>query len=63
MNLFTKQKQTYRYGKQTYGYQRGNMGGRDKSEAWDAHTHTTVYKIDNQQRTYCIALGTLLNIL
>ena len=27
MNLFTKQKQTYRYRKQTYGYQRGNTVG------------------------------------
>ena len=27
MNLFTKQKQTYRYGKQIYSYQRGNVGG------------------------------------
>ena len=25
------------------------MGGRDKSGAWDEHTHTTMYKIDNQQ--------------
>ena len=50
MNLFTKQKQTYRYQKQIYGYQRGNMGrGRDKSGAWDECTHTTIYKIDNQQ--------------
>ena len=23
--------------------------GRDKSEAWDEHTHTIIYKIDNQQ--------------
>ena len=36
MNLFTKQKQTYRYWKQTYGYQRGKVGvGGDKSGAWD----------------------------
>ena len=28
INLFTKQKQTHRYRKQTYGYQRGK--GRDK---------------------------------
>ena len=50
MNLFTKQKQTYIYLKQTYGYQRGNMGwGRDTSGAWDEHTHTAIYKIDNQQ--------------
>ena len=39
MNLFIKQKKTYRYQKQTYGYQRGNVGGRDKSGAWDEHTH------------------------
>ena len=26
MNLYTKQKQTHRHGKQTYGYQRGKMG-------------------------------------
>ena len=31
MNLFTKQKQSYRYRTQTYSYQRGKMGvGRDK---------------------------------
>ena len=49
MNLFTKQKQTYRYREQTYGYQRGNVVGRDKLGAWDEHTHTTMYMIDNQQ--------------
>ena len=27
MNLFTKQKQTYRYGKQTYGYRKGDVVG------------------------------------
>ena len=32
-----------------HGYQRGNMAGRDKLGAWDLHTHTTTYKIDNQQ--------------
>ena len=37
-NLFTKQKQTYRYQKQTYGfypYKREMWGGGDKSGAWD----------------------------
>ena len=48
-NLFTKQKQAYRYQKQTYGCQRGNIVGMDKSGAWDEHTHMTTYKIDNQQ--------------
>ena len=35
MNLFTKQKQTYRIRKQIYGYQRGKVGGRDKLGVWD----------------------------
>ena len=30
MNLFTKQKQTQRHRKHTYGYQSGNVGERDK---------------------------------
>ena len=34
-NLFTKQKQTHRLRKQTYGYQRGKVGGRDKLGVWD----------------------------
>ena len=34
---------------QTYGYQGRNMGGSDKLGDWDWHTHTTIYKLDNQQ--------------
>ena len=34
MNLFIKQKETYRHRKQTYGYQRGE-GERDKLGVWD----------------------------
>ena len=49
MHLLTILKQICRYLKQTYGYQRGNMVGRDKSGAWDEHAYTTIYKIDNQQ--------------
>ena len=30
MNLFTKQKQTHRLREQTYGYQGGRVGWRDK---------------------------------
>ena len=30
MNLFTEQKQTHRHRKETYGNQRGKVGGRDK---------------------------------
>ena len=62
MHLFTKEKQTYRYQKQTYGYKNGNMVGRDKSEAKDEHMHTTIYKMITK-RTYYIAQGILLNIL
>ena len=29
--------------------QKGNLGGRDNSGAWDEHIHTTIHKIDNQQ--------------
>ena len=35
MNLFTKQKQTHRLQKQTYGYQRRKVGERDKLGDWD----------------------------
>ena len=34
INSFTKQKETHRHRKQTYGYQRGK-GGRDKLGGWD----------------------------
>ena len=34
MNLFTKQKQTHRHRKQTYGYQRGKRAGEDKLGVW-----------------------------
>ena len=33
-DLFTKQKQTHRHGKQTYGDQRGKRG-RDELGVWD----------------------------
>ena len=33
MNLFTKQKQTHRHRKQTYGYQRVKWGG-EKTNLW-----------------------------
>ena len=36
MNFFTKQKETHRYRKQIYGYQRGKGGqGWDKLGGWD----------------------------
>ena len=51
MNLFTKQKNTHRHRKQTYGYQRGNQG-RDKLGVWDEHPYTAMYKINNKHLLY-----------
>ena len=48
MNLFTKQKQTHRLREQTYGYQGGRVGVRDRLGIWDWHVHTAIFKIDNQ---------------
>ena len=48
MNLFTKQKQTQRHRKQTYGYQRRKGGERDKLGMWDYQIYTTMYKIGKQ---------------
>ena len=47
MNLITKQKQIHKLRKQTYSYQSGKRG-RDKLGDWDEHTHTAIYKTDNQ---------------
>ena len=41
VNVFTKQKQTDRFQKQTYGYQRRKTAGRDKLGAWDYNIHAT----------------------
>ena len=61
MNLLKKQKQAHRCRKQTYGYQRGMEG--DKLGVWDQQIQTTIYKIDKQQTSYCIAQGTIFSIL
>ena len=48
MNLFTKQKQTHRYRKQTYGYQREKRGGINLEYGINK-IQTTIYKIYKQQ--------------
>ena len=48
MNLFTKWKQTHRHDKQPNGYQRGNVG-EGINQKLGFSTHTTIYKMDNQQ--------------
>ena len=49
MNLFMKH--TFRHRKQTYGYQRGKLGGwrRDRLGVWDWQMQTAIYKMDKQQ--------------
>ena len=61
-NLFTKQKQTQRCQNQTYGYRKGNVGGRDELGGLDWHIHTTIYKI-NGKKTYYRAWQNLFNTL
>ena len=39
-DFFTEEKQTHGHIKQTYGYQKGNVGDRDKSGDWDVNIHT-----------------------
>ena len=48
MNLLTKQKQTHRHRKQTYGYQRGKRGDRDELGIWDEQVSTTPHKRDKK---------------
>ena len=45
MSLFTKQKKTYRYWKQTYGYQRGHVTGREGgiNQELGMNIHTLLY--------------------
>ena len=51
MNLFTKQKQTHRHRKQTYGCQRGE-GSRDELGVWNEQIHTTkmIFKLSSERR-------------
>ena len=49
MNLFTKQKQTHRYRKYTYGYQRGKSWGRINQEfGINRYTLLSIKQIDNK---------------
>ena len=61
MNLFSGQEQTHKLRKQTYGYQRGQVGG------WIgglglAYAHCGIWN-DWPTETCCVAQGTLPNIL
>ena len=63
MNLFTKQKQSHRCKKQTYGSQ-GGKGGGDKLGDWDRHIHTTIYKqITNKDLLYSTGYSTQYSVM
>ena len=63
MNLFTKQKQTHRHRKQTYGYQRGKVGGEGIDCEFGIDMYTLLYLklITNKDLLY--STGTPLNTL
>ena len=48
MNLPIKQNRLTE--NETYVYQGGKTGERNRLEVWDRHKHTTIFKIGNQQR-------------
>ena len=48
MNVFAEQKQTHRLWKQTYVYQKGQVGGREGLGVWDWLMHTEVYGMTHQ---------------
>ena len=53
MNLFTKQKQTHRHRKQTYGYQRGKVGGGiDQEFGFSRNTLLYIKQINNEDLLY-----------
>ena len=53
MNLFTKQKQTHRLQKQTYGYQRGNVwGGINQEFGINIYTLLYIKQIINKDLLY-----------
>ena len=49
MNLSAEQKQTHRFRKQIFGYQRGQAVGRDLLGVWNWHMHTVVHGLTGQQ--------------
>ena len=63
MNLFTKQKQTQSCRKQTYGYQRGKVGGGDRNWEFGVNRYTLLYVEKINNKDLCIAQGTIFSVL
>ena len=63
MNVFTKQKQTHRHRKQTYGHQRGKVGGGINLE-FGINRYTLLYikQIINKDLLYNIGNSTQYSI-
>ena len=60
--LFTKQKHTQRFQNQTYGYQSGNIGGRDDWEI-GIGIYTLLHTESIGNKDLHIVLGNLFNTL
>ena len=59
MNLFTKQKQTHKFQQQTYGYQRGNVGGGINQEfGIKVYTLLHIKQITNRDLLYSLGNAT-----
>ena len=66
MNLFTKQKQTYKYWKQTSGYQRQNMlvaGGINQELGMNIHTLLYIWEIPNENLLHSTGNSNLYSVI
>ena len=63
MNLFTKQKQSHRYRKQTYGYQGGKRAGINWEIEIDIYTLLYIKQIVNKNLVYSIRNSTQYSVM
>ena len=64
MNLFTKQKQTHSLWQQTYGYQRGKVGGEINQELGiSLHTLLFIRQVTNKDLKYSTGNSTQYSLL
>ena len=63
VNLLTKQKQTHRFSKKTYVYQRAKVEGRNKLGFGDQCTYTTISEIINEDLLYNTGNSTLNSVI
>ena len=63
MNLFEEQKQTHRLQKETYGYQREEVDGRNKLGVLDQHIRTALHKIINEDLLYSTGNSTQYSVI